>query len=186
MTREDIVRALRCCTSTTGYERCAEECAFCRGTDTSQCIPNMGEMAANLLVNDEVAMNSLTLENARLRAMIQKTEEEAKRERTTPGALDRQEFPKVLDHLGFPEVLAQLAEEAAELSQAALKCRRALDGRNPTPKTESRCWDDLAEEYTDVIHCARVLGLIPSEAQIREKHTRWRRRLGLEEDTHEN
>lgn len=92
----------------------------------------------------------------------------------------------LLDRLGTPEVLAQLAEEAAELSQAALKCRRALDGRNPTPKTESCCWDDLVEEYTDVIHCARVLGLTHSEAQIRVKHDRWRRRLGLEEDNHEN
>lgn len=187
MTREDIVRALRCCTNTPGYERCSEECPFCRGTNVScSSIPRMGEMAANLLVNDGVALNSLTLENSRLRDRIQKTEEEAKQERTAPEVLDGPEFLKVLDHLGFPEVLAQLAEEAAELSQAALKCRRAIDGRNPTPRTESRCWDDLAEEYTDVIHCARVLGLTHSEAQIREKHTRWRRRLGLEEDTHEN
>lgn len=186
MTRDDIVKALRCCTSTPNYERCAAECSFCRGSDMSKCIPNMGRMAADLLENDAKAPNALTLENAALQATIQKTEEEVEQERTDPGKLDYYKFPKILDHLGFPEALAQLAEEAAELSQAALKCRRALDGRNPTPKTESRCWDDLAEEYTDVIHCARVLGLTPSEAQIREKHTRWRRRLGLEENTYEN
>ena len=32
------------------------------------------------------------------------------------------------------ELWAQLAEEAAELAQAALKIRRVLDGTNPTPK----------------------------------------------------
>ena len=183
MTREDIVKAIRLCTKSLSSERCEDECAFYVGDfrDGAGCIKGLGRTAADLLENDAKALNALTLENSRLRATIQKKkEEDAGRERTTPGALDCQEFPKVLEHLGFPEVLAQLAEEAAELSQAALKCRRAIDGRNPTPKTESRCWDDLAEEYTDVIHCARVLGLTPSEAQIREKHARWRRRLGLE------
>ena len=76
MTRDDIVKALRCCTSTPNYERCAAECSFCRGSDVSQCIPNLGWMAAALLENDAKALNALTLENAALRATIQKTEEE--------------------------------------------------------------------------------------------------------------
>ena len=46
--------------------------------------------------------------------------------------------------------LAQLAEEAAELAQAALKLRRALDGTNPTPLRESEARAALAEERTDV------------------------------------
>lgn len=41
---------------------------------------------------------------------------------------------KVSDILPKTEILAQLAEEASELAQAALKLRRALDGTNPTPK----------------------------------------------------
>lgn len=41
---------------------------------------------------------------------------------------------KVSDILPKTEILAQLAEEASELAQAALKMRRALDGTNPTPK----------------------------------------------------
>lgn len=40
----------------------------------------------------------------------------------------------VLDYLPREEILAQLAEEASELAQAALKLRRALNGTNPTPK----------------------------------------------------
>ncbi len=68
MTRDDIVKALRCCTSTPNYERCAAECSFCRGSDMSKCIPNMGRMAADLLENDAKALDALTLENARLRS----------------------------------------------------------------------------------------------------------------------
>ena len=77
MTRDDIVKALRCCTSTPNYERCAAECSFCRGSDMSKCIPNMGQMAADILENDAKALNALTLENAALRATIQKAEKEA-------------------------------------------------------------------------------------------------------------
>ena len=68
MTRDDIVKALRCCTSTPNYERCAAECSFCRGSDVSKCIPNMRQMAADLLENDAKALDALTLENARLRS----------------------------------------------------------------------------------------------------------------------
>ena len=38
---------------------------------------------------------------------------------------------KISDILPKTEILAQLAEEASELAQAALKLRRALDGTNP-------------------------------------------------------
>lgn len=50
---------------------------------------------------------------------------------------------KIHEILGESELLAQLAEEAAELAQAALKLRRALDGSNPTPKSVSECRDAL-------------------------------------------
>ena len=46
---------------------------------------------------------------------------------------------KVSDILPKTEILAQLAEEASELAQAALKLRRALDGTNPTPKSVAEC-----------------------------------------------
>lgn len=77
MTRESIVKALRCCTSTPNYELCAAECPFCSGYDMSKCIPNMGQVAADLLENDARALEALTLENAALRATIQKAEKEA-------------------------------------------------------------------------------------------------------------
>ena len=38
---------------------------------------------------------------------------------------------KIRDYLSDAEIVAQLAEEASELTQAALKLRRVLDGTNP-------------------------------------------------------
>lgn len=64
---------------------------------------------------------------------------------------------KISDYLSPVEVLAQMAEEAAELAQAALKLRRALDGTNPTPRSVDECRAALCEEYADVIVCASVL-----------------------------
>lgn len=57
---------------------------------------------------------------------------------------------KISDILPKTEILAQLAEEASELAQAALKLRRALDGTNPTPKSVAECEANLMEEWADV------------------------------------
>lgn len=57
---------------------------------------------------------------------------------------------KVSDILPKTEILAQLAEEASELAQAALKLRRALDGTNPTPKSVAECEANLMEEFADI------------------------------------
>lgn len=53
---------------------------------------------------------------------------------------------EIKDYLEETEILAQLAEEAAELAQAALKLSRALSWRNPTPVTEYEARADLREE----------------------------------------
>lgn len=57
---------------------------------------------------------------------------------------------KVSDILPKTEILAQLAEEASELAQAALKLRRALDCTNQTPKSVEECEANLMEEWADV------------------------------------
>ena len=53
---------------------------------------------------------------------------------------------------GLPviELLAGLAEESAELAQAALKLRRAYDQTNQTPVGEEDAYDNLLEEIADV------------------------------------
>lgn len=56
----------------------------------------------------------------------------------------------VREYLDQDELLAQLAEEAAELAQAALKLRRAYTGINPTPVTRRAAYNALLEELADV------------------------------------
>ena len=59
--------------------------------------------------------------------------------------------------LPLDEVLAQLAEESAELAQAALKLRRAYSAINPTPVTAGQAEDALAEEIADVTVCLEAI-----------------------------
>ena len=61
--------------------------------------------------------------------------------------------------LSQEELLAQLAEECAELVQAALKLRRVYSGSNPTPVNREDAFNNLIEEIADVTLCAEVLGL---------------------------
>ena len=88
---------------------------------------------------------------------------------------------KIKQHLPQEELLTQLAEECAELSQAALKLRRALTGINPTPMTADEARRNLVEEAADVYN---VLGLLLDAEDnakiydiIRKKKTRWVKRL---------
>ena len=87
----------------------------------------------------------------------------------------------VRSRLDEPELLAQLAEEAAELAQAALKLRRALDGSNPTPTIPRECRNDLEEELADVLVACNALGLgLFSGDQLDiacAKSSRWAERL---------
>ena len=77
------------------------------------------------------------------------------------------------------ELLAGLAEEAAELAQAALKYRRALDQTNPTPVNEDDAYEHLSEEIADVKLYCSLLSLNPGHISeiMRRKMGRWERRL---------
>lgn len=55
------------------------------------------------------------------------------------------------------DLLCQLAEEAAELAQAALKLRRAITQNNPTPVTAADAKAALIEEIADVEVAFEVL-----------------------------
>lgn len=84
---------------------------------------------------------------------------------------------RVKDYISQSEILAQLAEEAAELAQAALKLRRAMDGVNPTPVEFSEAYNNLIEEYSDVTLCLRELDMNYSPDIIEKKTKRWIKRL---------
>lgn len=79
--------------------------------------------------------------------------------------------------LDADEKLAQLAEEASELAQAALKLRRALNGKNPTPMDSATAYDNLVEEACDVQVCLRSLAIHADEDLIQEKFERWVERI---------
>lgn len=89
---------------------------------------------------------------------------------------------KVRAHLDTPELLCQLAEEAAELSKAALKLRRAITGINPTPTTLHEATQNLAEEIIDVEMVVEAIGFYRSVDTARplqwaQKFARWAERL---------
>ena len=85
------------------------------------------------------------------------------------------------DYLTEGELLCQLAEESAELAQAALKERRALEDDNPTPVSYADARNNLIEEVADVfVFLSELLEIRDWEevANIREqKENRWLRRL---------
>ena len=89
----------------------------------------------------------------------------------------------IVELLGRDELLCQLAEEASELAQAALKLRRAYSKKNPTPKTVEQCVDNLLEEIGDVSVCCTALGYDSPlnrsriSAVYSEKVLRWAERL---------
>lgn len=64
---------------------------------------------------------------------------------------------KILAKLGIASVLEQLAEEAAEVAQAALKMARIIRGENPTPKTHMEARAALEEELADFRVCVEVM-----------------------------
>lgn len=87
----------------------------------------------------------------------------------------------IRDAVPQEELLAQLAEEASELGHAALKMRRVLDGRNPTPVRMSEAYANLQEEVADVLLSLRVLDIDVFDPTIyrtqEEKLDRWVGRL---------
>ena len=88
------------------------------------------------------------------------------------------------------ERLEALAEEANELSQAALKVIRAEKlSQNPTPKTEDEARTTLLEEFYDVLICALALGIIiPGEETLLNnfKVKRWADRIKGAENNNDN
>ncbi|MGM9640532.1 MAG: MazG nucleotide pyrophosphohydrolase domain-containing protein [Faecousia sp.] len=87
------------------------------------------------------------------------------------------------------EILAQLAEEASELAQAALKLRRAIDKWNPTVVSEESARDHLREEIGDVLNCLGQLttdyDMAVAESYRRLKLRRWADRLDAAKRTKE-
>jgi len=92
------------------------------------------------------------------------------------------DFEYIRSRVPGNELLAQLAEEAAELAQAALKLRRLNSSGNPAPTVSFQdAYQNLREEMADVNVCIHALGWSFGDDDVMEifgaKRTRWRRRL---------
>jgi hypothetical protein len=73
--------------------------------------------------------------------------------------------------------LEQLAEEAVELSHAALKLARILRNENPTPVDEWVARHSLMEEYTDT-HVAAMAAEVMADSNLgAKKIARWADRI---------
>ena len=85
----------------------------------------------------------------------------------------------IKERLPVIELLCGLAEEAAELAQAALKLRRVFDGTNPTPATEEQAIEHLYEEIADPLVYIRQIDINfeSVDSIIAEKEERWKKRL---------
>lgn len=101
--------------------------------------------------------------------------------RTTRCSMDDKQVKFVRSKVSLEERLCQLAEEAAELAQAALKLRRAYGDANPTTLSCADAYMCLREEVADVALCLYVFGIEDiyeaSEDQMTNKLNRWCERL---------
>ena len=92
----------------------------------------------------------------------------------------------ITKHIPLEDLLIQLAEEAAELAQAASKYHRAIRGTNPTPVSQSGARLALIEEVADVNVAAEAvrmkLGILCDEIAVveDEKIERWKKRIRTE------
>ena len=85
----------------------------------------------------------------------------------------------ILSVLDTRTLLEQMAEEASELAQAALKFIRAAEySNNPTPITLQEAQVSLDEELHDVLAVASLFGIINYDDDENPKWKRWAERLG--------
>ena len=85
--------------------------------------------------------------------------------------------------------LTQLAEECAELVQAALKLRRAIGNTtSPTPTSEAAARAALIEEAADVLVCLDVVlearEMAALDRTLTRKLGRWHERLEAAQTSH--
>lgn len=87
------------------------------------------------------------------------------------------EIDYIAKNLDGSDLVLQLAEEAAELSQACLKYVRACRGNNPTKDSEEVYLKNVLEELTDVRVSADVLNIEEDIDTYINKIHRWADRI---------
>ena len=80
---------------------------------------------------------------------------------------------KIAHSLSTQTLCVQLAEECAELAQAALKVTRNIGKVNKSRKTPDESLKDLKEEIGDVLNCLNVMQIEPDCTVMKNKVERW-------------
>ena len=83
----------------------------------------------------------------------------------------------ITHNLDIDDLFLQMAEEAAELSQACLKYVRAHKGNNPTKDSEDIYLKGIIEEFTDVQVCAEAIDITADSDIHDSKIHRWADRI---------
>ena len=98
------------------------------------------------------------------------------------------QYEFIAEHVPGEAVLCQIAEEAAELAQAAMKLLRAETGINPTPVSTATALYNILEEFADV-HVAENVFMANFDTDMKrnyqsridaiidEKTERWAQRI---------
>ena len=140
------------------------ECPFSFGVDRNRCSIN------NIGVGENIDLICEAVEEVKKQAEKPMTVEDAQ--------------VYVMNHLDDRTKLEQLAEEAAELSQAALKLIRASElCNNPTMITKEQALQNMHEEIIDVLMCVRAYNCLlecvdfADAAENSDKWLRWAERL---------
>lgn len=100
------------------------------------------------------------------------------------------QYLKIYCEVGLPEILTAVAEEAAEVAQAALKLRRAINQNsgNPTPLDLKNAVDSFQEELGDFTCCVNAAAINPifdmKNVYRTEKHKRLRWLTRIYEEKH--
>lgn len=95
---------------------------------------------------------------------------------------DNQEAAFIRQHVSKSSILLQIAEEAAEVAQAALKFNRAYLKDNPTPMSVEECEKNLIEEINDLDLVNKIFSEVdleknPLNDEQKSKLARWCRRI---------
>lgn len=96
----------------------------------------------------------------------------------SPEAIAKERNAEIIrEKVPINEIYMELAEEASELSQAALKMCRIGSQTNPTPKSREEAYANLIEEFTDVINIANLLDIPFDFKESARKLERWVSRI---------
>lgn len=92
-------------------------------------------------------------------------------------------YNHIISHVPARDRLEQVAEEAAELTKAALKVIRSIEPTNPTPVKPQEALTNLFDEYKDVLVAFSAAALVGDKQlpNYPERWGRWAGRTGYKE-----